>query len=66
VEKLSPTFAAISHANPIFHVISGFRYGFTGVADAPVMQSVLILVSANAVLALICYALLKSGWKIKA
>ncbi len=66
VEKLSPTFAAISHANPIFHVISGFRYGFTGVADAPVGQGIAMLCITNAVLAITCYALLKSGWKIKA
>ncbi len=66
VEKLSATFAAISHANPIFHIISGFRYGFTGVADAPVGQGIAILSITNAMLAITCYALLKSGWKIKA
>ena len=66
VEKLSPTFAAISHANPIFHILSGFRYGFTGVADAPLGQGVAILVATNIALAVGCYLLLKSGWKIKA
>jgi ABC-2 type transport system permease protein len=66
VEKLSPTFAAISHANPIFHIISGFRYGFTGVADAPLGMGIAILVGANFLLAAICYGVLKSGWKIKA
>ena len=30
VEQLSPTFRAISHANPFFYVISGFRHGFLG------------------------------------
>src|SRR5690606_7348517 len=35
VDSLSSTFAAVSHANPFFYVISGFRYGFIGVADWP-------------------------------
>ncbi len=30
VDGLAPAFRAISHANPFFYVISGFRYGFLG------------------------------------
>ncbi len=26
IDRLAPTFQAISHANPFFYVISGFRY----------------------------------------
>ena len=66
VDALSPTFAAISHANPFFYVISGFRYGFLGVADSPVLFGALLLLGINLVLGLICYALLGAGWKIKA
>lgn len=66
VDALSPTFAAISHANPFFYVISGFRYGFLGAADSPVLFGALLLLGINLVLGLICYALLRSGWKIKA
>ena len=35
VEQLSPAFRAISHANPFFYVISGFRAGFLGLSDSP-------------------------------
>ena len=66
VDALSPTFAAISHANPFFYVISGFRYGFLGVADSRVLFGALLLFGINLVLGLICYALLGAGWKIKA
>jgi ABC-2 type transport system permease protein len=66
VDALSPTFAAISHANPFFYVISGFRYGFLGVADSPVMFGALLLLGINLGLGLLCYALLRAGWKIKA
>jgi ABC-2 type transport system permease protein len=66
VDKLSPTFQAISHANPFFYAISGFRYGFLGDADSPVLIGGLVLLAINLVLAAVCYALLKSGWKLKA
>ncbi len=65
IDRLSPTFQAVSHANPFFYAISGFRYGFLGEADSPIMTGALLLLAINAGLALICYVLLKSGWKIK-
>ena len=65
VDKLAPTFAAISHANPFHYAISGFRYGFIGQADIPLGFGVGLLLAINAALALLCYSLLKSGWKIK-
>ena len=65
VEQLSPAFRAVSHANPFFYVISGFRYGFLGEADSPIWVGAIGLMLLNVVLFAICYALLKSGWKIK-
>jgi ABC-2 type transport system permease protein len=66
VDKLSPTFQAISHANPFFYAISGFRYGFIGSADSPVVLGALLLLALNTTLGLICYFLLRSGWKLRA
>jgi ABC-2 type transport system permease protein len=65
IESLSPTFQAISHANPFFYVISGFRYGFLGAADSPVLFGALLLLAINVALGLLCYGLLRSGWKLK-
>ncbi|MGI8931926.1 MAG: ABC transporter permease [Sphingomicrobium sp.] len=65
VNQLSPTFQAISHANPFFYVISGFRHGFLGEADSPVMAGAVVLLALNIVLFCFCYLLLRSGWKIK-
>ncbi|RYY47626.1 MAG: multidrug ABC transporter permease [Sphingomonadales bacterium] len=65
VEKLSPTFQAISHANPFFYIISGFRYGFLGVADSPILLGGGAILGIDIVLALACYWLLRTGWKIK-
>ena len=70
IDNLAPAFQAISRANPFFYVISGFRYGFLGETDigdgtAPVMWAGLGILLLNALLAVIAYRLLKSGWKIK-
>jgi ABC-2 type transport system permease protein len=66
VDRLSPAFQAVSHANPFFYAISGFRYGFIGSADSPVLFGALLLLGINVVLAIGCYLLLRSGWKLRA
>ena len=65
VDQLAPAFQAISHANPFFYVISGFRYGFLGEADSPLLFGAGGLLAINVALWALCYALLRSGWKIK-
>jgi ABC-2 type transport system permease protein len=65
VHQLAPRFQAVSHANPFFYVISGFRAGFLGVSDSPLLVGGLALLAINIALWALCYALLKSGWKIK-
>jgi ABC-2 type transport system permease protein len=65
VHQLAPTFQAVSHANPFFYVISGFRAGFLGVSDSPMLVGGIGLLVLNLALWAACYALLKSGWKIK-
>lgn len=65
IDRLAPTFQAISHANPFFYAISGFRYGFLGEADSPVLIGSIVLLAINAGLSALCYFLLRKGWKIK-
>jgi len=65
VEQLAPAFRALSHANPFFYVISGFRYGFLGLSDSPILLGGAGLLILNLALWAVCYGLLKSGWKIK-
>jgi ABC-2 type transport system permease protein len=65
VDKLAPAFAAISHANPFHYAISGFRYGFIGAADIPLVQGLVVLTLVNLVLGTTAYLLLRSGWKIR-
>ena len=65
VRQLSPTFREISHANPFFYVISGFRAGFLGASDSPLLVGAIGLLVVNIVLWAVCYTLLRRGWKIK-
>jgi len=65
VHQLAPKFQAVSHANPFFYVISGFRAGFLGRSDSPLLVGAVGLLILNIVLWATCYSLLKSGWKIK-
>jgi ABC-2 type transport system permease protein len=65
VDLLSPGFQAVSHANPFFYVISGFRYGFLGIADSPVLLGSLFILAIDVALGVLCYQLLRRGWKLK-
>ena len=66
VDRLAPMFQAISRANPFHYAISGFRYGFLGAADSPVILGVVVLIALNIGLAITCYLVLRSGWKLRA
>lgn len=65
VDHLAPAFRAFSHVNPFFYVISGFRYGFLGTADSPVLLGSVVILAIDVLLGGLCYTLLKRGWKLK-
>ena len=70
IDNLAPAFQMISRANPFFYIISGFRFGFLGQSDIgstnmAVLHSALGLLVLNAVLALVTFMVLRSGWKLK-
>jgi ABC-2 type transport system permease protein len=65
VDNLHGFFRTLSHMNPIFHVISGFRYGFLGVADSNVAVGALVLLAINSALGALCYVLILRGWKLR-
>ncbi len=65
IDNLHGAVRAFSHANPFFYVISGFRFGFLGTTDSPIMVGAIGLFLLNVVLVLINYVLLERGWKIK-
>ncbi len=66
IDRLAPVFRTISHANPFFYAISGFRYGFVAASDGDVLAGSVVLLTLNVALGVLCYVLLRRGWKLKA
>lgn len=66
IDRVSPWMATISMANPFFHVIDGFRAGFIGTANGDLGVGAGLLLLCNIVLWLVCYSVLKSGWRLRA
>jgi ABC-2 type transport system permease protein len=65
IASLPEPFLSFSRANPVFYLIDGFRYGFTGVAEAPLALGALVALGVTAALGASCFLLLKSGYKLK-
>lgn len=55
----------ISHYNPVFYMIDGFRYGFFGISDANPWLSFAMVGGMVILLALLVLFLLKSGYKLR-
>jgi len=66
IDILPPLFHKLSLMNPLFYLIDGFRYGFTGQADGNVMVGVILMAVINLVLFLFVLRVFKSGWRLKA
>lgn len=61
ISMLPPFWQAVSKVNPIVYMISGFRYGFLGTIDVPIMISMAILILFIAVLYGVCWQLIDRG-----
>ena len=65
VDSLPPFWQAVSHLNPFFYMIDGFRAGFFGVSDvSPWISLAVVSVSLVAVSA-VSLRLLKTGYKLR-
>ena len=65
VDRLPAPFDTMATLNPFFYAIDGFRYGLIGVGDRSSVTGLVGLVLVNGVLWLLCYRVLKSGWRLK-
>ncbi len=66
VKSLPPAWQAVSHLNPFFYMIDGFRRGFFGASDVSPWLSLAIVGSAFVVVAALCLRLLQTGYKLRA
>ncbi|GAB3630108.1 metal-dependent hydrolase [Pandoraea terrae] len=65
IHSLPPLWQAVSHVNPFFYMIDGFRYGFFGVSDVAPGTSLTVVGITFAVLAAVAISLLRRGYKLR-
>ena len=65
ISSLPPFWYELSKYNPFFYMIDGFRYGFFGQSDQPVMMSLMVMSIAAALLTAVCITMFRSGYKLR-
>ena len=65
VKSLPPFWHAVSHLNPFFYMVDGFRHGFFGVSDVDPWTSFSVVAASLAIVCGICLHLLRIGYKIR-
>ena len=65
VHSLPPFWQTVSHLNPFFYMIDGFRYGFFGQSDVDPLHSCLAVAFFLILLSGLAVQLLKSGYKLR-
>ena len=65
ISSLSDFWQRVSHMNPFFYMIDGFRYGFFGVSDTSPWLSLALVGGALLAVAAVALHLLRTGYKIR-
>ena len=65
IHSLPQFWQRVSHLNPFFYMIDGFRYGFFGVSDVSPWLSLGIVATAMLAVSAIAVHLLRIGYKIR-
>lgn len=65
VHSLSPFWQTVSHFNPVFYMIDGFRYGFFGQGDVDPWLGLAVVVPCALALSTLTWMMLRSGYKLR-
>jgi ABC-2 type transport system permease protein len=65
IHSLPAFWQTVSHFNPFFYVIDGFRYGFFGVSDVSPWLSLAVVASTTVAVSIWALLLLRMGYKIR-
>ena len=65
IHSLPPMWQKISHLNPFFYMIDGFRYGFFGISDVSPWLSLSLVLSAFLIISAVAVNMLRTGYKIR-
>lgn len=65
IHSLPGFWQGVSHLNPVFYMIDGFRYGFFGVSDVSPAASLAVSSGAFLAVSVTTLALLRRGYKLR-
>jgi ABC-2 type transport system permease protein len=65
IHSLPAFWQTVSHLNPFFYMIDGFRYGFFGASDTPPHLSLAVVLASLAALSFLTLRLLARGYKLR-
>ena len=65
IHSLPPAWQVVSHFNPFFYMIDGFRYGFFGVSDISPWNSLAIVACFFVLVSVVALVLLQKGYKLR-
>ena len=65
IHSLPPIWQDVSHLNPFFYMIDGFRYGFFGVSDVDPVVSLVVTLIALTASAGLTLSMLTRGYKLR-
>ncbi|BBL23217.1 MULTISPECIES: ABC transporter permease [Comamonas] len=65
IHSLPPFWQQVSHLNPFFYMIDGFRYGFFGLSDVSPWTSLAIVGGAWLLVSALAVRLLRTGYKMR-
>lgn len=65
VHSLPAGWQYLSHLNPFFYMIDGFRYGFFGISDISPYISLLIVAICLIAISVLAIRILKTGYKLR-
>lgn len=65
IHSLPPAWQVVSHFNPFFYMIDGFRYGFFGVSDISPWNSLAIVACFFVLVSVVALGLLQKGYKLR-
>jgi ABC-2 type transport system permease protein len=65
IHSLPPFWQQVSHYNPFFYMIDGFRHGFLGVGDVPAWQCLAWTGVFFVVLSAVCLRMLATGYRLR-
>ena len=65
IHSLPEFWQQVSHFNPVFYMIDGFRFGFFGVSDVPPETSLAVVSTSFLLVSVATLLLLRSGYKLR-